>query len=190
MPEMLKMENIDKEPIVEIEKDIERLKNITDRFSKIGSIPELKSENIIEIIDNSIVYLQHRVPKSIVINFDKKEEILFVQTNVSLFSWVIENLVKNAIDAIKTKGNITISVSSIQQKIIIDITDNGQGVASKNKKRVFEPGYTTKKRGWGLGLSLVKRIIEEYHNGKVFVYKSELNKGTTFRIILQEHFSK
>ncbi len=183
--QILESENVKSEAITEINNDVERLKTITERFSKIGSHPELKSENIIPIIRETISYLQNRISQKIQLNFETDTQIALIETNQALFSWVIENLTKNAVDAIRNEGKITINLQSHHHKIIIDICDNGQGIARKHWKKVFEPGFTTKKRGWGLGLSLVKRIIQNYHHGKIFVAKSELGKGTTFRIILK-----
>jgi len=169
----------------EMKKDMDRLHIITERFSKIGSEPILKPQGINEALQLSIDYLKSRVSPQI--NF----QILFlvdeemINVNMPLFSWVIENLVKNAIDATPhSKGKINIKLTKIKQHICIDIKDQGKGILSSKFKTIFKPGYTTKKRGWGLGLSLVKRIIEEYHSGRIFVKESQLNMGTTFRIIL------
>lgn len=183
--QILESENVQSDAITEINNDVERLKIITERFSKIGSHPELKKENVIPIIQETLSYLKSRISQKIQLNFETDTNEATIETNQALFSWVIENLIKNAVDAIRNEGIINIMLQTSHKRIIIDICDNGQGIAHKNWKKVFEPGFTTKKRGWGLGLSLVKRIIQNYHKGKIFVIKSELGKGTTFRIILK-----
>lgn len=169
----------------ELEKDILRLQKIVDRFSKIGSTPVLEIRNIVETINRSIDYLKTRSSKkiSIVTNFDANEPIL-VPLNETLFEWVIENLFRNAVDAIQGNGEIKFSVTDNIQVVYIDISDNGRGLPKAKFKQVFQPGYTTKSRGWGLGLTLTKRIVEEYHKGRIFINYSELNKGTSFRIVL------
>jgi signal transduction histidine kinase len=168
---------------VEMQKDVERLETITERFSKIGSGGVLENANIKEMLTSSIGYLEQRVSKKVHFKFNFSTNELAVKLNKPLFEWVIENLIKNAVDAMGGEGTITIDVSTQNNKTIIDITDTGKGIPSGKFKTVFEPGFTTKKRGWGLGLSLVKRIIEEYHQGKIFV-KSSSPQGTTFRIVL------
>ncbi len=183
--QILESENIKSEAIAEINNDVERLKIITERFSKIGSHPELKRQNIIPIIQETLSYLQSRISQKIQLFFETNINEVYVETNQALFSWVIENLIKNAVDATRNEGAIKIDLQISQKRVIIDICDNGQGIAHKYWKKVFEPGFTTKKRGWGLGLSLVKRIIQNYHKGKIFIIKSELGKGTTFRMILK-----
>lgn len=185
--ELLKEENTDSKIISELVKDTDRLEKITERFSKIGSNPELYPENIYEVLDNSIQYLKSRVSKKIEItqNFNVKNE-LYVPLSASLFSWVIENLVRNSVDAIENNhGVINIDLFEKDNDVIIDVTDNGKGIAKSKFKTIFQPGYTTKKRGWGLGLSLSKRIIEIFHGGKIFLKNSEPKKATTFRIILK-----
>lgn len=170
--------------IAEIEKDINRLATITERFSNIGSLPSYKTEDIYELVSHIIDYLKHRVGRNIefqVINQLGKVEL---QINRALFEWVIENITKNAIDAMGGKGKLTITLSTINKQTVIDITDTGKGIPQNQFKKVFQPGFTTKQRGWGLGLTLVKRIVEEYHEGKIFVKSSEIGKGTTFRIVL------
>lgn len=185
--EYLKSQNVSEEAIAEIEKDINRLQIVAERFSKIGSTPELHSEDIHLVLQESIHYMQLRTSSKIVYNYNYyPEEYVSVKINKPLFEWVIENLFRNAIDAINGKGEINVDVTIQNQKwCIIDITDSGKGVPKNQFKMIFRPGFTTKKRGWGLGLSLTKRIIEEYHNGKIFVKWSEVNKGTTFRIMLK-----
>ena len=183
--ELLRMQEVDESIVSEIAKDTERLNRITERFSKIGSAPELIETNVVEVLANSIEYLEKRSPKRILFtsNFNPYQEIM-IPLNASLFSWVIENLCKNAIDAIEGKGEINVSLYVAPEELYIDVTDTGKGIPKSSFREVFRPGYTTKKRGWGLGLSLAKRIIENYHNGHISVKHSELNKGTTFRIVL------
>ncbi|MCA8832882.1 ATP-binding protein [Hymenobacter pini] len=177
------------EPIVEeLGKDIRRLEIITERFSNIGSVPVLKDENILRVTQNAIAYLQSRVSRKV--TFEVKTDLPTdtpAQVNIPLFDWVIENICKNAVDAMDGKGSITIHLRRpIRNKsqIAIDITDTGKGISKSKMERVFQPGFTTKKRGWGLGLALAKRIIENYHKGKLFVKWSEVGRGTTFRVIL------
>jgi len=185
--ELLKLKNEDPKLINEVQKDIIRLETITERFSGIGSEPVLIHINLYEVIINSVSYLQARTSKNVeyILNFDKSAEML-IPLNESLFEWVIENMCKNAVDAMQGKGKIIISIEDKKEKVHIDIKDFGKGIAKSQYKTIFKPGYTTKKRGWGLGLSLVKRIIEIYHSGKIFVKNSEIGKGTTFRIVLNK----
>ncbi len=183
---ILKMENVDKKYIDEIEKDVHRLNTIANRFSKIGSLPKLKKLDIISVTKNAYEYLEYRSSKQISFNFISNEKKLFCNINEELYEWVIENLIKNAIDAMLGKGELTLSVSSNNNKILINISDTGKGIAKSQFKKIFNPGFTTKKRGWGLGLSLSKRIIEDYHTGKIIVKNSEINKGTTFQVILDK----
>ncbi len=167
----------------EMEHDIQRLELVADRFSKIGSMPKLKSENVLQVVEHGIEYIQKRSPARIVYEINGDESIE-AKLNPSLFDWVIENLCKNAVNAIGTEGKISIFIRQHKKKVYIDISDTGVGIPKSKFETVFEPGYTTRKRGWGLGLSLVKRIIENYHHGQIFVKESTLGKGTTFRIIL------
>lgn len=185
--ELLKMKETGHEIIREVEKDVRRLETIADRFSKIGSTPVLLPENLLAVLDNSVRYLQNRTSDKIKfeLHFGDIDE-LYVPLNLTLFEWVVENICKNAIDAMDGNGQINISVKDQNQVVYLDITDSGKGIQKSNYKVVFQPGYTTKPRGWGLGLSLVKRIIENYHNGKIFVRNSEINRGTTFRIVLKK----
>jgi nitrogen-specific signal transduction histidine kinase len=186
--EILKEENTDSNIITELVKDTERLEKITERFSKIGSNPELYPENIFEILRNSILYLKTRISKKIEIRypFDEQRE-LFIPLSSSLFSWVIENLIRNSVDAIENKsGIIAIEVNETEKEVMIDVTDNGKGIQKSKFKTIFQPGYTTKQRGWGLGLSLSKRIIEIFHNGRIFLKSSDPNKATVFRIVLKK----
>ncbi|MEA5258272.1 ATP-binding protein [Arcicella aquatica] len=176
----------DPEIVKELEKDVIRLDIITTRFSNIGSIPVLKPENIIETIETFMSYLQKRISTKIIFSFDNQlDEKQTVNINRYLFEWVIENICKNAVDAMGGVGSLKITLSETKNnKIAIDISDSGKGISKQNVSKVFNPGFSTKKRGWGLGLTLAKRIIEIYHDGKLFVKHSELNKGTTFRILL------
>lgn len=180
-----KMEN-DK-LINEMSKDVNRLRIIAERFSKIGSKPELEPVPFVKVLDNAIAYLRNRTSNRVILETHMSvPEQTLVHLNVPLFEWVVENLCKNAIDAMDGEGRIDISVSDTSDTYVIDVKDTGKGIQKSKFKTVFNPGYTTKKRGWGLGLSLVKRIVEEYHGGKIFVKQSELNKGTVFRIVLKK----
>lgn len=183
--ELLKLENVNPEYLNEIVKDIDRLKSISHRFSKIGSIPELEKENIIEATKASYEYLQHRSSKFVNFEFIAPGHPVYVQLNTPLYSWTIENLVKNAIDAMKGKGEVTIKIIPNKNTVKVQISDTGKGMPKSSFKKIFEPGYTTKKRGWGLGLSLSKRIIEDYHNGYIKVLRSDPTKGTTLLITLK-----
>jgi len=183
---ILKMENVDETYIVEIEKDVHRLNTIANRFSKIGSVPELKKENIVEVTKQAFDYLESRSSKQISFSFSSSQKEIFANLNTELFGWVIENLIKNAIDAMLGKGDLHLTIENKQKKVKITVSDTGKGMSKKLFKQIFKPGFTTKKRGWGLGLSLSKRIIEDYHKGKIFVKKSEINKGTSFQIIIDK----
>ncbi len=182
--EMMKMKNGDQEMVSELEKDVTRLEKITERFSKIGSKPDLIPQDIVPVIQAAIHYIKSRSSDKVKFSLNLSSEQLIVPLNAALFEWVIENLCKNAIDAIQGSGSIEINLGATTQNITLDIADTGKGIPKSMFSDIFKPGYTTKKKGWGLGLSLVKRIIEEYHEGKIFVSQSELNKGTVFRIIL------
>jgi signal transduction histidine kinase len=176
----------EKEEILqEFEKDVKRLELITERFSKIGSAPALKAENIFEVMQRAIDYLRIRSSSQVAFSLTSSDEDALALVNVPLFDWVVENICKNAIDAMSGTGSINVYISTEADKVYIDIQDTGKGIPPSKQKTVFKPGYTTKKRGWGLGLSLAKRIIEDYHKGKVFVKESTLEKGTTFRIVLR-----
>lgn len=170
---------------LEMNKDILRLQTIAERFSKIGSQPELTKLDITKTLKHSFNYMKDRSSSKVLYTIDMPTQV-FAFINPQLFGWVTENIIRNAIDALAQKGSINLSVKAQNKKIYIDVTDSGKGLKSSQLKKVFVPGYTTKKRGWGLGLSLVKRIVEDYHKGQVFVLKSELTKGTTFRVILNE----
>ena len=168
----------------EMNKDIKRLSVIAERFSKIGSRPELHLEYINETVQKSLGYMSARISGKVKISLVLPDDDMGVMISEPLFEWVMENLTKNAVDAMDGEGSITISTGQDKDKVWIEVKDTGKGIAKKNFKNVFSPGYTTKKRGWGLGLTLVKRIIEDYHDGKIFVKESEIGKGTTFRIEL------
>jgi signal transduction histidine kinase len=170
--------------VTEFEKDVLRLEKITERFSKIGSKPKLINNNLNEVVKSAVEYLNSRSSNKISFKTSLPDDPVILPLNASLFEWVLENIIKNAIDAIDGKGIIKVDVTDNKKFIFIDITDNGKGISRHKQKTIFKPGFTTKERGWGLGLSLTKRIVEEYHGGKVFVAQSELEKGTTFRIIL------
>lgn len=183
--EILKGEKVNPEYVAEMEKDISRLETITDRFSKIGSVPKLERCDLVAETKATFHYLQKRTSKLIDFQLDIPEKPVYVQMNPQLFSWTLENLVKNGIDAMKGKGKITISIEKNPKVAFIRIGDTGKGLTKSEFRRIFTPGYTTKKRGWGLGLSLAKRIIEEYHNGKIKVFKSAPGQGTTMEIALK-----
>lgn len=184
--EYLKSKGVEQSTINELSKDITRLETITERFSKIGSMPTLELESLNHVINNTVGYLKARISKKVNISIDthNNAEVL-AKVNPSLFSWVLENLIKNAVDAMKGEGDISIYIIDQTQFVYIDVTDTGSGIPRGKHKTIFEPGFTTKQRGWGLGLSLVKRIIENYHSGKIFVKQSDAS-GTTFRIVLNK----
>jgi signal transduction histidine kinase len=183
--EILKTENVNPDYIVEIEKDIDRLQTITERFSKIGSITPLEPLDIIYETIESFDYLKARLSKLVEFEIIMPEGDIPVNLNKQLYSWTIENLVKNAVDAMKGRGKLTLEISQLEDNVKVSITDTGKGIIKKNFNKIFEPGYTTKKRGWGLGLSLTKRIIEDFHHGKIKVVQSEIDKGTTIQIALK-----
>ena len=168
----------------EIDKDINRLKLTADRFSKIGSGPKLSKANIMDDLENTVNYVKRRAASRIQFHFTKSNIPVYANINPTLFDWVVENLLKNALDAMENEGSISVEVNEENQKILIDISDTGHGIPKSKFNTIFEPGFSTKKRGWGLGLSLSKRIINNYHRGKIFVLNSQPDKGTTFRIIL------
>jgi two-component system, sporulation sensor kinase D len=179
--EIMKADHVDETMIFEIEKDILRLQTITDRFSKIGSEPVLENCDIVQETKQSFEYLQSRFSKQVEFSFQSPNEKIMVSINPALHSWTIENLVKNAIDAMKGKGKLDVLMENDGKWIKINVSDSGKGIAKNQFSKVFETGFTTKKRGWGLGLSLTKRIVEEYHKGKIKVLTSEINKGTTMQ---------
>ena len=183
--EILRSEHVNSDYLKEIEKDINRLQTITDRFSKIGSIPKLEKVDIINATQDTYDYLKARSSDLIEFEFEAPDYPLLVNLNTQLYSWTIENLVKNAIDAMKGKGQLKIAISNSEKQVFIKVSDSGKGIVKSQYKKIFEPGFTSKKRGWGLGLSLSKRIIEDYHDGKIKVLHSELNKGTIIQISLK-----
>ena len=176
----------DDELIPEMERDVTRLQRVAERFSKIGSMPEPAFEDLIAVIEGAVEYVKRRSPAKVEYRLELPRRPLLVRMNAPLIEWVIENLCKNAIDAMDGKGCITITVSQNSDKAFIEVADTGKGISKSNRKRVFEPGYTTKKRGWGLGLSLAKRIMEEYHKGRIFVKKTQSGSGATFRLELKK----
>ena len=181
---ILKMEKVNDSYVSEIEKDVARLNTIANRFSKIGSKPELKEENIVRVTKLAFDYLASRSSKQIRFSFVASKEQIPVLLNTELFGWVIENLIKNALDAMQREGILTVQVENNAKKVKITVSDTGKGMPKKLFKQIFNPGFTTKKRGWGLGLSLSKRIVKDYHKGKIMVQKSEIGKGTTFEVVL------
>jgi len=183
--EMLKIQLHDHALVDELEKDVSRLHSITERFSKIGSKPATPMTDVGEAIANSLNYIRKRSSDRVTIRYTLPEEAVMIPLSEPLFSWVIENLCKNALDAVAGSGIIQINLKSLRNQVVIDVSDTGKGIPKGKSKTIFKPGYTTKSRGWGLGLSLTKRIIEDYHNGRIFVLRSEPDKGTTFRIILK-----
>ena len=171
----------------ELDKDVQRLQLVADRFSKIGSIPEPVPASMNEVLYHVVDYMDRRTSKKIQMIADLPDEDIIIKMNASLFEWVIENLCKNAVDAMGGEcGQIVLHLEQLDNKVVVEISDTGKGIKKKNIKNVFRPGFTTKQRGWGLGLSLAKRIVEDYHHGKIFVKSSELGKGTTFRIELKK----
>ncbi|AWX06765.1 sensor histidine kinase [Prevotella intermedia] len=178
----------DDDLLPEMDKDVKRLQLIADRFSKIGSLPEAVPVSLSEVLDHVIDYMDHRTSKTIQLKKVFPADDIIIRLNASLFEWVIENLCKNAVDAMGGEsGTITLRVETVGERVIVEVSDTGKGIKKKDMRNVFRPGFTTKSRGWGLGLSLAKRIVEEYHNGKIFVKSSELGKGTTFRIELKSN---
>ncbi|MBO7050045.1 MAG: HAMP domain-containing histidine kinase [Bacteroidaceae bacterium] len=179
--ELLK-DKYDDDLITEMEKDVNRLQMVAERFSKIGSMPEPVTADMVGVLDGVIDYVEHRSPATVKFVRDFPNPPVNARVNASLFGWVIENICKNAVDAMSGKGRLTIKLTEDKNHVTIDVTDTGKGIAKNSWRSIFDPGYTTKERGWGLGLSLAKRIVTEYHKGKIYVAHSELNKGTTFRI--------
>jgi len=184
--EIMKLENPESEGVHEIEKDIERLRTISERFSKIGSVPELNDLNFNETIRENYDYLKTRVSKKISFSLHLPTYNILVPHNKILMSWVIENLVKNAVDAMRGEGTLLISVFERNKNILIEVKDTGSGMTKQQAVNAFKPGYSTKKRGWGLGLSLAKRVIQEYHKGDIRISQTEVGKGTTFRITIRK----
>ena len=182
--ELLKDKYKDDELIAEMEKDVNRLQMVAERFSKIGSMPEPVQADMVGVLDGVIDYVEHRSPATVKFIRNFPNPPVNAKVNASLFGWVIENICKNAVDAMNGKGKLTIKLTEDKNYVTIDVTDTGKGIAKNSWRSVFDPGYTTKERGWGLGLSLAKRIVTEYHKGKIYVAHSEIGKGTTFRIEL------
>jgi len=186
--EILRTQSVEEEMLGEMEKDIDRLNIITERFSKIGSMPTIKPEDIVAVTENAMQYLKARSGRKINFEF-RTPEIqgpVFVPLNIPLYEWVIENLIRNAIDAMAGQGDIGVCVQEKGGQVHIEVSDTGKGIKSTQWKTIFRPGFTTKRRGWGLGLSLARRIIVDYHGGRIFIVKSEKDKGTTFRVILNK----
>ncbi|MBQ4446407.1 MAG: HAMP domain-containing histidine kinase [Prevotella sp.] len=184
--EVLKENYPDDDLIPEMEHDVNRLQLIAERFSKIGSVPELSTVNLLDVMNNVADYMRHRTSDKVVIEKVFPRQEVYAKINAALFEWVVENLCKNAVDAMNGSGKITLFIQDEGEHIAIEVSDTGKGIKKKDIKHVFKPGFTTKKRGWGLGLSLAKRIVEEYHKGRIFVVNSEVGKGTTFRIELRK----
>ena len=184
--EIMRMENTNSEGVAELEKDVERLKTISERFSKIGSIPELNDMNLSETVQLNYDYLKNRISTKVNFKLKKDATSLLIPHNRILLSWVIENLVKNAVDAMKGKGDLEISIHEKAKNILIDFRDNGCGMSARQAANAFKPGYSTKKRGWGLGLSLARRVVSEYHRGDIKIASTEVGKGSLFRIILKK----
>ncbi|WP_396174680.1 sensor histidine kinase [Flavobacterium sp.] len=184
--EIMKSNNLDETIVTEIEKDITRLQTITDRFSKVGSEPALVPQDVIAETFVSFEYLKSRFSNQVEFQFNAPEKEIMVSLNAALHSWTIENLIKNAVDAMKGKGSLSLNIIETEKGVDIYVSDTGKGIPKKQFKKIFEPGFTTKKRGWGLGLSLTKRIVEEYHKGKIRVDHSEIGKGTTMVVSLKK----
>ena len=182
--EMLKEQYPDDDLLPEMDKDVKRLQLIADRFSKIGSLPEPVDASMNEVLEHVVDYMDRRTSKQVTMICQLPDHDVRVKMNASLFEWVIENLCKNAVDAMEGQGTITLTLTEGQHDVVVEVKDTGKGIRKKDLNSVFTPGFTTKKRGWGLGLSLARRIVEEYHKGRIFVKQSELGKGTTFRIEL------
>ncbi|MCH7535190.1 MAG: HAMP domain-containing histidine kinase, partial [Bacteroidetes bacterium] len=184
--EILKDKGADESTLKEIRHDVQRLETITERFSKIGATPKLHEHNVKDVISNTVSYLKSRVSDKVTFSITAEDKNITALLNAPLFEWVIENLIRNAVDAMKGEGTIKIHITPGKGTVLIDIEDNGKGIPITKQKTVFNPGYSTKQKGWGLGLSLAKRIIENYHSSHISVFKSEPGKGTTFRIALKK----
>ena len=184
--EYLRSQPVDQMAVEEMSKDLAHLMKIVDRFSKIGGEAQLTNANINEVVGDTVMYFRRRVPRNVVINYNGLAMApITVPMNVALFEWVVENLLKNSLDALQGKGSIDVSVGETEKGVYVEVSDTGKGIAKSNWERIFEPGYTTKTRGWGLGLSLSRRIMQDYHKGKIAVVHSELGRGTTFRVTLK-----
>ncbi|MBQ9138740.1 MAG: HAMP domain-containing histidine kinase [Alistipes sp.] len=187
--EYLRDQNVDPMAVEEMEKDLSHLRKIVDRFSKIGSDTPLALTNVNETVGGCVIYFRKRIPRNVVLDYNGfTSEIVYAMLNTALFEWVVENLLKNSLDALQGHGEITVRVWATESNVMIDVTDTGKGIAKSNWKQIFEPGFTTKTRGWGLGLSLSRRVVEEYHRGKIAVVDSVIGKGTTIRITLKRAF--
>ncbi len=183
--ELLKEQKGNDEAVIEMKKDLDRLKLVADRFSKVGSEPQLEEENVMVRVTDMVRYMERRAPSKVLFELGTNSQEVLAYISGPLFDWVLENLLRNALDALDGKGLIQVKVTNHPHQVWIDVTDSGKGIAKHHVKKVFTPGFTTKKRGWGLGLSLAKRIIETYHHGSLYVKHSEPGKGTTFRILLR-----
>ena len=185
--EYLREQPVDQMAVDEMQKDLAHLMKIVDRFSKIGSETPLQVESLNEVVGNSVMYFRKRIPRNVTLEYNGLAiDTVNAKINVTLFEWVVENLMKNALDALQGHGTITVTIGSDKRHAWVEVADTGKGVAKSKWKRIFEPGFTTKTRGWGLGLSLSRRIVEEYHKGKIAIVQSEIGKGTTFRITLKK----
>ena len=184
--ELLREELPNNDYVSEMQKDVDRLKLVADRFGKVGSEPQLQIENLVPRLAEMAAYMQKRAPHKVIISFESSEPIIEAKISGPIFDWVIENLIRNSLDAMEGAGSIVLNIQNRESKVFIDISDNGKGIPKHLIKKVFNPGFTTKKRGWGLGLSLSKRIIQQYHHGNLFVKNSELHTGSTFRIVLDK----
>ena len=188
--EYLREQPVDQMAVDEMSKDLTHLRKIVDRFSKIGSDTPLTVANVNEVVGGSVMYFRKRIPRNVTLDYNGlASEPVKAMLNTALFEWVIENLMKNSLDALQGKGRIEVEISATQNWINIDVRDTGKGMPKSNFKKVFEPGFSTKTRGWGLGLSLSRRIVEDYHSGKIFVLESEIGKGTTFRVQLKRYYA-
>lgn len=183
--ELLKEDHDNEMALTEMQNDLDRLKLVADRFGKVGSAPTLKEENLVDRLRGMVDYMQKRAPLKVSISLVNHQDVVNANISASLFDWVVENLMRNALDAMEGNGDINVKIEDAQQEVFIDISDTGKGIPRHQLKKIFKPGFTTKKRGWGLGLSLSKRIIEQYHKGTLTVKNSEVGKGTTFRITLR-----
>ncbi len=185
--EYLREQSVDQMVVDEMQKDLAQLMKIVDRFSKIGSETPLKVESLNEVVGGSVMYFRKRIPRNVTLDYNGlATDIVKAKINTALFEWVVENLMKNSLDALQGHGEIRVSIGSDKKYAWVEVSDTGKGIPKSKWKRIFEPGYTTKTRGWGLGLSLSRRIVEEYHKGKIAVVESELGKGTTFRVTLKK----
>ena len=187
--EYLRAMEVDPTAVDEMNKDLQHLTKIVDRFSKIGSETDLTPHSVNEVVGETVMYFRKRVPRNVTLSYNGLAMApVKANLNVALFEWVVENLMKNALDAMQGKGELDVALSSSEKSVIIEVSDTGKGIPKSNWKRIFEPGYTTKTRGWGLGLSLARRIVEDYHHGRIVVARSEVGRGTTFRITLKRIF--